>query len=223
MIDHQCLSLVSSLYPGARPETQSPMPGQPPPAVATSRTEAETIREASAALAVVDFWRQAGPAAWFAKDPEFDRCFRERFFAQHEAARRGQLAALRETPDGALALVLLLDQFPRNAFRGTARMYESDALALSIARAAILAGHDRCIGAPLQLFMYLPLAHSESLADQDLSVELTRHLGESHLAHAEHHRDIIRRFGRFPHRNPILGRAMRAEEQRYLDEGGFAG
>ena len=175
------------------------------------------------AAAVVNFWQDAGPDLWFAKDPDFDRRFRERFLSWHEAAARGELAGWLTTSHGALALVLLLDQFPRNAFRGTPRMYQTDALARKIAAAAIAAGHDRSVEEKLRLFFYLPFGHSEDLTDQELSVALNGHLGQPSLCHAERHRDIVRRFGRFPHRNPILGRAMTKEEQKFLDEGGFAG
>jgi uncharacterized protein (DUF924 family) len=102
-------------------------------------------------------------------------------------------------------------------------MYATDALARETANAAIQAGHDRVAEAPLQFFFYLPFGHSENLADQERSVALAHRLGQPGLSHAERHRDIIRRFGRFPHRNPILGRAMRPEEQQYLDQGGYAG
>jgi uncharacterized protein (DUF924 family) len=179
--------------------------------------------DAADAAAVVDFWRSAGPAQWFAKDPVFDREFREQFLAQHEAAARGALENWLVAPYPALALVLLLDQFPRNAFRGTPRMYATDAHGRSAADAAIRAGCDHGVETTLRLFFYLPFAHSEDLNDQEHSVALARRLGQPHLAHAEGHRDIVRRFGRFPHRNPILGRTMTAEEQRFLDEGGFAG
>lgn len=175
------------------------------------------------AAAVVNFWRDAGPDLWFAKNPDFDRRFRDCFLSWHEAAVRGELAGWLTTSPGALALVLLLDQFPRNTFRGTPRMYQTDALAREIAAAGIAAGHDRRVEEKLRLFFYLPFGHSEDLADQERSVALTSHLGQPHLSHAERHRDIVRRFGRFPHRNPILGRAMTEEEQRFLDEGGFAG
>lgn len=175
------------------------------------------------AAGVVQFWREAGPGLWFAKDDAFDRRFRERFLSLHEAAVRGELADWLATPDGALALVVLLDQFPRNAFRGTPRMYATDALARQVTAAAIAAGHDWAVAAELALFFYLPYGHSEELADQERSVALARRLGQPNLSHAERHRDIIRRFGRFPHRNPILGRSMRPEEQRFLDEGGYAG
>lgn len=175
------------------------------------------------AIAVVDFWREAGPSMWFAKDPAFDRRFRERFLSSHEAAARGELSDWLKTPYGALALVILLDQYPRNSFRGTPRMYATDPVARAVAGAAIAAGHDRAVDVSVALFFYLPYGHSENLADQDKSVELSRRLGQPSLSHAEGHRDIIRRFGRFPHRNPILGRPMKPEEQKFLDEGGFAG
>jgi uncharacterized protein (DUF924 family) len=172
---------------------------------------------------VIAFWSDAGPALWFAKEEAFDGRFREAFMEAHEAACRGGLDHWQQTPGGALALILLLDQFPRNAFRGTPRMYASDAKALVVANAAIAAGRDRHFDNDLRLFFYLPLAHSEALADQERSVALCRALDEKSLTHAENHRDIVKRFGRFPHRNVILGRMMTDEEQRFLDAGGFAG
>jgi uncharacterized protein (DUF924 family) len=176
------------------------------------------------ATAVVDFWRAAGPSLWFAKDEAFDRRFRERFLSSHEAAARGELDGWQESATGALGLLILLDQFPRNSFRGTPRMYATDARARSVADRAIRAGHDLAIAPPLRLFMYLPFGHSEELADQERSVELARRmLAPVDLVHAEHHREIVRRFGRFPHRNAILGRASRPDEVRYLESGGYAG
>jgi uncharacterized protein (DUF924 family) len=172
---------------------------------------------------VVSFWREAGPDLWFAKDPAFDRRFRERFLPLHEEAVQGAHAGWLATASGALGLVLLLDQFPRNAFRGTARMYRADAMARETAAAAIGAGLDRAFDASLRLFFCLPFGHSENLHDQERSVALAQHLGEPHLTRARHHHDIIRRFGRFPHRNPILGRVMTPEEQHFLDNGGYAG
>jgi uncharacterized protein (DUF924 family) len=149
--------------------------------------------------------------------------FREAFLDAHEAASRGDLDAWQRTPEGALALILLLDQYPRNAFRGTPRMYASDASVRRIADAAIAAGHDRHVENELRTFFYMPFAHSEVLADQERSVQLFRALGERDLTHAKHHRDIVRRFGRFPHRNSILGRETTDEVQQFLDEGGYAG
>ena len=172
---------------------------------------------------VVDFWREAGPKLWFAKDGDFDRRFRARFLDLHEAAARGELSDWIPTPTGSLALAILLDQFPRNAFRGTSRMYATDLLAREVAGVAIAAGHDAGVDPDMRLFLYLPFGHSENLADQLLSVELGKRLGEPNLSRARRHCDIVKRFGRFPHRNPILGRAMRPEEQQYLDEGGYSG
>jgi uncharacterized protein (DUF924 family) len=173
--------------------------------------------------AVVEFWREAGPDLWFANNPAFDQEFRDRFLMLHEEASRGAHATWLITANSALGLVLLLDQFPRNAFRGTARMYATDTIARKAAAAAIDLGHHQSVDVPLRVFFCLPFAHSEHMADQDRSVALARDFGEPHLSRAEHHREIVRRFGRFPHRNPILGRTMTAEEQRFLDDGGYAG
>lgn len=186
----------------------------PAPAAQSAPIEAE---------AVVQFWEEAGANRWFAKDPDFDRLFRERFEEAYELAANGALSDWERTPTGALALILLLDQYPRNSFRGTAKMYATDGAARAVADRSIAAGHDRLIGPALRRFLYLPFGHSESLADQERSVALAKTIGQDDVGHAEHHRDIIRRFGRFPHRNPILGRAMSSEEQEYLDEGGYKG
>lgn len=180
----------------------------------------ETPAEASA---VVELWWEAGPKLWFAKDDAFDGRFRERFAADYAAAADGRLSQWQTTPEGALALVLLLDQYPRNSFRGSPGMYATDELAREVAAEAIADGFDRLIADDLAVFLYLPFGHSESLADQQRCVQLVERLGEPSLSHARHHRDIIRRFGRFPHRNPILGRTMRPEEQEYLDNGGYKG
>ena len=175
------------------------------------------------AAEVVEFWRQAGPEMWYAKDADFDRRFRDAFLDTHEAAARGELDGWLATPEGTLALLLLLDQFPRNSFRGTPRMYATDAAARRIAAAAVEAGRDQRMPRELRNFFYLPFGHSEDLADQDRSVALCHHLGPPDSEHSERHRDIIRRFGRFPHRNSILGRKMTQEEQAFLDQGGYTG
>lgn len=175
------------------------------------------------ALKVLEFWKEAGPALWFAKDANFDRRFRERFLLDHEAAARGELTQWQSTPEGALALVILLDQFPRNAFRGTTRMYDTDALARRTASTAFAAGYDQHVPMELRKFFVLPFAHSEDLADQERAVALARRMQPDDLAHAQHHRDIVRRFGRFPHRNAILGRESTKEEIDYLANGGYQG
>ncbi len=184
---------------------------------------APTARPFESAAEIVRFWREAGPERWFAKDEAFDRRFHALGLPLYEAAVRGALASWMNSPEGALALVLLLDQFPRNSFRGTARMFATDAMARRVAAAAIDAGYDTAVTAPFRVFFYLPFEHSEDLADQDRSVALAAPLDELYRSYAEIHRDLIRRFGRFPHRNAILGRATTPEEQRFLDDGGFSG
>ena len=119
--------------------------------------------------------------------------------------------------------MLLTDQFPRNAFRGTAHMYATDSLARHFALRATREGYMSAVDASVRLFFCLPFAHSEELSDQDLSVRLHQSLGQPWLSHAQGHRDIIRRFGRFPHRNDLLGRATTPQEREFLDAGGFAG
>ena len=172
---------------------------------------------------VVGFWRAAGPQKWFRKDAAFDRDFRDRFLATHEAAAAGRLADWGTTAEGALALVLLLDQFPRNAFRDTPRMFATDAQARAAADAAIAAGLDAQVDEPLRPFFYMPFMHSEDLRDLERCVALMEVVGGESLRFARHHRDIVARFDRFPHRNAVLGRASTAEEERFLAEGGFAG
>lgn len=172
---------------------------------------------------VVSFWRAAGPGLWFARNAPFDSEFTAKCHALHVAAAEGELDAWSATPEGALALVILLDQFPRNAFRDTPRMFATDAQAVKVADAALAAGHDRAVEPELRTFFYLPYEHAEDLLLQERAVALFEPLGGEVLHYAEVHRDIIRRFGRFPHRNAILGRDTTPEEQAFLDEGGFAG
>ncbi|MFK2879415.1 DUF924 family protein [Rhodanobacter hydrolyticus] len=171
---------------------------------------------------VVHFWREAGPDKWFARDDAFDRAFIERFQATHMAAARRELDGWMDHGDGALALLILLDQFPRNAFRGTAHMFATDPLALAFARQAVARGDDRTVDAALRVFFYLPFEHSEVLADQECAMTLCKGLGD-YARYAAIHRDVIARFGRFPHRNAALGRETTNEEQAFLDAGGFAG
>ncbi|NQD95087.1 DUF924 family protein [Pseudomonas sp. CrR25] len=171
---------------------------------------------------VIDFWRSS-QADWFSQAPGFDRAFREAFTNLHFAAARRELDGWADTPEGTLALLILLDQFPRNAFRGTGHMYATDSLARYFARQALAAGMDTQVEPSLQLFFYLPFSHSEEPADQILSVDLNRRLGRPWIDHAKGHWSIIKRFGRFPHRNPLLGRQTTAEEQQFLKHGGFSG
>jgi len=172
----------------------------------------------------VAFWFAADPKCWFTKDEAFDAAIRERFLALHEEAAAGKLDACEEAPEDSLALLILLDQFPRNMFRGSARSFATDRQALAVAKASIARGFDQAMPMPQRQFFYLPLMHSEELADQERCVTLYRALGDADLLKwAELHADIIRRFGRFPHRNALLGRATTPEEQAFLDEGGFGG
>lgn len=176
------------------------------------------------ANSVVEFWRAAGPQRWFARDDAFDAEFRLRFLdAHYTAARRGHEEWLASS-EGVLALLILLDQFPRNCFRGTAHSYATDGLARHYAMRAIEEGLDRELTPQLRAFIYLPFEHSEELQDQERSVAMFEVLGDlEYLQFAELHREIIRRFGRFPHRNAVLGRTPTPEELHYLAEGGFAG
>lgn len=173
--------------------------------------------------AVIRFWRDAGPRKWFAKDAAFDAEFAERFAALHFAAARRELDHWAATATGALALLILLDQYPRNAFRGTAHMYATDPLARFYADRALAQGLDQQVDPDLLVFFYLPFEHSEDPQDQARSVELAQRLDPRSRDFAILHRDIIARFGRFPHRNPHLGRATTPEEQAFLDNKGFAG
>jgi len=179
---------------------------------------------AATADAVLAFWRQAGKAKWFAKDDAFDRQCRGFAQAWRDAAA-GRLAAWEGAPDSALALVLLLDQFPRNMFRGTPQVYASDPQARAAAGRALDRGFDARVAPELRQFFYLPFAHAEAIADQDRSVALARATGDPQsLKWAEHHRGIVQRFGRFPHRNAILGRRSTKEEMEWLaGEGAFKG
>ena len=173
--------------------------------------------------AVLAFWREAGPNKWFEKDDAFDAAIREKFLSTYEAAAAGKLTDWEATAEGTLALCIVLDQFPRNLFRGDARTYATDGQARAAANTALKRGYDQDVPEAERGFFFLPFMHSEDLVDQDRCVELYRAAGSDDLKYAERHRDIIRRFGRFPHRNAILGRTTTAEEQAFLDEGGFKG
>ena len=178
----------------------------------------------ASATDVVSFWQKAGPDRWFKKDPAFDDEIRERFLATHEAAAAGQLSDWEQSAQGALALLILLDQFPRNIFRGDARAFATDPLARAIAAGAIIRGFDSQVPKEMRGFFYLPFEHSENLADQERCIAFHKAIDDTEgLKWAEIHADIIRRFGRFPHRNAALGRTTTAEEQAFLDSGGFAG
>jgi uncharacterized protein (DUF924 family) len=173
---------------------------------------------------ILAFWREAGRKRWYKRDDAFDAGVRVRFLDLWQRAAAGELSSWEVTDDGALALVIVLDQFPRNMFRGDVRTWSSDPLAREVADRAIGRGADQRIEAGLLEFLYMPFMHSELLADQLRCVELFRKAGNAdNLGYAEDHADIVRRFGRFPHRNRVLGRTTTPEEQAFLDSGGFSG
>ena len=173
---------------------------------------------------VISYWRHAGPEKWFKKVVAFDEAIRLKFESTHHRAARSEYDAWADTADGALALLILLDQFPRNLYRGSAHAFATDPKARAIAMAAIDRGFDKQVDPALRNFFYLPFEHAENLADQDSGLALSAEAGvEDNLKWAGIHRDIIARFGRFPHRNAALGRVTTPEEQDFLDEGGFSG
>jgi len=170
---------------------------------------------------VTGFWREAGFARWFNGGEAFDIECRERFADLHMAAARRECDHWMEQAEGAVALLILLDQIPRNIFRGSGHAFATDPLALFHARQAVGSGLDREVAQDLRAFVYLPFEHSESLAHQQRSVELFEALGDpGYLGYARSHLEVIERFGRFPHRNRALGRVSTAEEQAWLDAGG---
>lgn len=171
---------------------------------------------------IIAFWRdEVGKERWFASDPELDAEIAQRFRKAWANAKAGELTAWEASVEGALALVLVLDQFPRNMFRGTAKAFSTDAKARRVADRALARGYDLMIEAGLRAFYYLPLMHSERLADQDRCVALiAERLGRFAMNYpfALGHRDEIRRFGRFPGRNAALGRKSTAAERDYLEK-----
>jgi uncharacterized protein (DUF924 family) len=177
----------------------------------------------ASAAEIVRFWRDAGPKAWFVKNETFDgRC--RAFEAEHHAAAQRELAHWEQDAEGALALVLLLDQIPRNIYRASPHAFAADGLAQGVALRAIERGFDAATDSTLRVFFYMPLEHAEDLTLQDRCVTLVEAMQDAEFKkYASLHRDIIARFGRFPHRNAILGRKSTPEELQFLAEGGFAG
>jgi uncharacterized protein (DUF924 family) len=175
---------------------------------------------------LIDFWldERARPM-WFNSTEAFDRQLCRRFQALYEAARDDRLTSWESSADGALALVIALDQLPLNMFRDDPRSFATEAAARAVADRAIRAGFDQQLDPERKMFLYMPFMHSESMPDQDRSVALFGQPGlEQQMGYARHHRDIVDRFGRFPHRNAILGRASTAQERSYLAaEGAFRG
>ncbi|HEX7887696.1 MAG TPA: DUF924 family protein [Phenylobacterium sp.] len=173
---------------------------------------------------ILGFWGNAGPKQWYAANPRFDAAIRLKFEAVHHAAARGEYDKWAEAADGALALLILLDQFPRNLYRRSAHAFATDPKAVAIARRATDLGWHLQLEPRMRQFMLLPFQHSENIADQDLGLALVEDLDDPEMMKwTVIHRDIIVRFGRFPHRNPMLGRTTTAAEQQFLDEGGFGG
>lgn len=155
--------------------------------------------------------------AWFRSTPTLDAEIRERFHDVWQHAARGELDDWADTPEGALALVVVLDQFPLNMFRDVPEAFSTEAAALAVARRAVDTGFDQALSPERRAFLYMPFMHSEDLADQERAVALFEAARLSdNLRFARHHREIIRRFGRFPHRNGILGRQSTPEEIAYL-------
>ena len=173
---------------------------------------------------ILAFWHEAGRERWYKRGDAFDAEVRRRFLPLWQMAIAGELASWEVSDEGALALVIVLDQFPRNMFRGTPQAFASDALARGVARRAIEQGVDQRIDPILLEFLYMPFMHSEHLPDQLHCVALFQGTDNTeNLKYAREHADIIQRFGRFPHRNRLLGRATTEDEQAFLDGGGFAG
>ena len=180
---------------------------------------------------ILTFWRAAGQDRWYTRDDAFDADIRSRYLHLWQRAAAGELSAWEESDDGALALTIVLDQFPRNMFRGTARAYEYDEQALALALTGMQAGADGALDFAERWFFYMPLQHAESREAQDESLAAFRRLlaevppelksiFAGTLQFAEKHRAVIERFGRFPHRNALLGRESTPEEERWLEEGG---
>ena len=173
---------------------------------------------------ILDFWfEETKPAQWFQKNSEFDREISDRFLNDYNLCREGVYDGWQEEAKGCLALCILLDQFPRNMFRGSARAFKTDAQALLIARHAIGQGFDKTLDIAERRFIYLPYEHSENLSDQKTSVSLFEDIKDEDpqgYEYALKHLEVIERFGRFPHRNDVLGRENTDEEEKYLAQGG---
>lgn len=167
---------------------------------------------------IIDFWySDEMRPRWFASTPQLDADIRARFEQVWHSATAGELEHWKDTPQGCLALAIVLDQFPLNMFRGEARSFSTEQAAVETSKFAIARGYDREIAVERRGFLYLPLMHSENLANQDLSVRMFEQPGlEGNLRWARHHRELVRKFGRFPHRNTILGRESSPEETAYL-------
>lgn len=175
---------------------------------------------------VLEFWLDAtGPQGWYAGGEDLDRTIRDRFLDTYKRATSGALSLWLTYPSGTLAYIILTDQFPRNMFRDTAQAFETDGIARAAAKMAVAKGWDMRIDEPARQFFYMPLVHAECLVDQDRGVRLIKtrmpETGQANLLHAKAHREVIRRFGRFPTRNGALSRATTEGEVRFLENGGY--
>ena len=173
---------------------------------------------------VLNFWFSAGPEKWFAKDDAFDEAIRDRFLTLHGKAAAGAIDDWSKSADGTLALIIVLDQFSRNLYRNSPLAFANDEKALGLSQNLIAKRQDIEFPTNVRLWVYMPFQHSEDLEIQKRSIELFGSIGDSeNLRYAIIHRDIIEKFGRFPHRNEVLGRTSSAEELKFLAEGGFSG
>jgi uncharacterized protein (DUF924 family) len=175
---------------------------------------------------ILSFWLdEKGPPAWYRGGEALDAEIRARFQPAWERAMQDAFGLWLTYPSGALAYIILMDQFPRNMFRGTAKSFASDGIALAAAKSSIAHGYDMKIDEPARQFFYMPLMHSECLADQDRCVRLMKtrmpETGADNLEHAKAHREVIRKFGRFPYRNEALSRSSTAPELAFVDQGGY--
>jgi len=177
------------------------------------------------AAEIVTFWEEVGPEGWYAMDEALDRTIRDRYLETWVGAARGDFRQWLSAPRGALGYLILTDQFPRNMFRGQSRAFATDRLARDAAIVAVQRNWDLRTPEPIRQFFYLPFMHAETVADQDRSVRLfiarMPQTGPGNLLHARAHREVIRRFGRFPYRNAALGRVTTPAEQAFLDAGGY--
>ncbi len=175
---------------------------------------------------ILDFWFKENADKWFLKSTEFDSLIRKNFLTIYEDLKSEKEVGWEDTPQSALAMIIVLDQFPRNMFRGTEKAFETDVLARKLAKKSLLAGYDKKLSTPERAFLYLPLEHSEDLSDQEDSVKFFTRLHEESskdsmfLDYAIQHYKIIKRFGRFPHRNEVLNRKSTPEEIEFLKEKG---
>jgi len=174
---------------------------------------------------IVEFWQNVGPDAWYGADAALDAEIRKRYMGDWEKAAKGGLVHWRSNPVGALAYMIVTDQFPRNMFRDDPRAFSTDRMARDAAMIAVQRDFDLKTEEPIRQFFYLPFMHAEDAFDQDRCVRLIiarlPKTGRDNLRHARAHRDVIRRFGRFPTRNLTLGRRNTADEARFLEKGGY--